>query len=330
MRKNQPDYSDHEANFSLLAHIFPHIRPYAFLFGSNKKFDRSNAATGIVIQFCKATAALLLFFLMSAALVWLDSYTPEYGIKDSLQKIIAILVGLPVMLVILLSFNQAFDLFDLLVTGYEFDNAGGSLKSVKIFMLVTGFVGGLFLTGYGYYKFQMYDLERGWALEKLAEQKELVSLMAKGREAWNRQVTSGPNERVDLSGVDLSGKTFEGFFFKSANFSECNLTGTVFKDCHLGYATFNAAVCHRTVFENSYLYGAEFKQADCKEIDLTGAFGVAKNFAGARIAEKELQKLLDPAQSRWNAVSWFDFQPEDWLKEKGYWTDGRKPKGLGF
>ncbi len=330
MQNKQPDYSRHKASFSLLAQIFPHIRPFALLFGSDKKFDRSNAVTGIIMLIARTVLALVIFFLLSAAFVWLDSYLPGYGIKDGLHKIAAIIVGLPVMLIVILSLNQAFDLFYLLVTGDEFDKAGNSLKSVKIFMLVFGFVGGLFLAGYGYYKYLMYDLERGWANEKIAEQNELLALMKKGRAIWNRQITSGPNEQIDLTGVDLSQKEFKGFFFGYADFTGCNLTDTVFDDCNLGYATFDEAVCHGTVFKNSYLYGAEFNKTDCKNIDLSNAAAVPQNFKGADIAEEELAKLVEPGRSRWHGVKWFDFHSDEWLREKGFYTDGRESMQLTF
>jgi hypothetical protein len=232
------------------------------------------------------------------------------------------------MLTILLSMNRAFDSFYLLITGTSFDIAGESIKSVKIVMLVTGFVFSFFLAGFAYYRFSLYQMDKARETSLKETQKELIQHIDQGREAWNRFVTAGPNQENDFSGMDLSKRKFVGFFFSGADFNNCNLSDTEFIDCHLGYTDFVNAVCERTTFRDSYLKSANFKNADLKDTDFSGAYADIADFYNASIATETLNGLKKPKTSRWNDVSWYDYHDPQWLQEKNYYSGSRPPKGL--
>ncbi len=229
----------------------------------------------------------------------------------------------------LVSLNRSFDLFYLWITGKEFDKADSGLEPVKVFLLVIGFVGSLVLAGYGWFKFEMYSLEKTKLKQLKVEQQEFFTYLDKGRAAWNEYITSGPKHNIDFSYADLSKRQFKGFFFDFVHFDGANLSDTVFDDCYLGYARFDGATCHKTSFKGSYLVGADFVDTDLTGADLSGSYGRREDFVKAKITDDELKKLQKPEDCRWYGVSWYDFRPYEWLREKGYGFSG-KPKGLQF
>ncbi len=333
MHENRPDYSGHEADLGLLSRLFPQLKPLAGLFGTGKrKVDRSGAPFAILIQFLLAMAAATFFMAAIILVSKLEPYLPFLDSNEGnlLTRLAGAFVGLPAMMVILLSLNRSFDLFYLLITGNDFDKCGDELKPVKSLMLVLGFVGSLFAAVVGYFYCEMYVSKLQQKRQMRVEQQEYFSYLNQGRAAWNRYITEGPMHRIEFSEADLSKRHFKGFYFYSVDFIGTDLTDTVFEDCYLGYSDFSGAILKNTAFKDSYLKGADFVGTDLSGADLTGAFGEKIDFKKALNAEKETAKLQPVQKSRWNGVSWFDFRDEKWLKEKGYWTEGRKPLGLEY
>ena len=333
MKAKRPDYSGHEAELGLLSQLFPQLRPLTKLFGTGKrKIDRSGAPLGILMQFLLALAAAACFMAAIVIVTKLEPYLPLLNSSrgNLLTRLTGAFIGLPAIMIILLALNRSFDLFYLLITGNDFDKCGDELKPVKSLMLVLGFVGSLFAAGVGYFYFEMYALKLQQKREMRAEQQEYLSYLNQGRAVWNRYITEGPMHNITFSDADLSKRHFKGFYFYSVDFIGTDLTDTVFEDCYLGYSNFSGAILKNTVFKESYLKGADFIGTDLSGAYLTGAFGEKGNFKKALNAEKETAKLQPCEKSRWNGVSWFDFRDEKWLKDKGYWTEGRKPRGLEF
>ncbi len=333
MKGNRPDYSGHEAELGLLSQIFPQLRPLAKFFGTGKeKTGRSGALFAIVMQFLQALAAATGFMAAIILISKLEPYLPFLNSNrgNLLTRLAGAFIGLPAMMIILLSLSNSFDLFYLLITGNNFDKCGDELKPVKSLMLVLGFVGSMAAALIGYFYFETYVSKLQKKRQMRIEQQEYFSHLNQGRAAWNRYITEGSMHRIEFSEADLSKRHFKGFYFYSVDFIGTDLTDTIFEDCYLGYSKFSGAILKNTVFKDSYLKGADFIGTDLSGADLTGAFGEKIDFKKALNAEKEIAKLRPCKESRWNGVSWFDFRDEKWLKEKGYWTEGRKPLGLEF
>ncbi len=329
MKKSRPDLSDHEVDSNILTSLFPQLEPFKRLMGGTGKLTRANACWRMLQQIFIIALAVGAFGLMSIFLVNYSHYFPGEGEENLLTGLASFLIGLPLMMIILVSSNNVFDLFYLLVTGVRFDIGGQGLQSVKIIMLVLGFVGSFSLAGLFYYHILTLQNESRNLKQLINEQVEYFAYLDKGRAAWNEYITSTANHRIDFSHTDLSKRRLEGFFLHRVKFDKCNLTDTVFENCDLSYADFNDAICHRTSFKDSYLVSAEFNNADMTDVDLTGVFATEEVFNKAKIAQEKLTSLQNPKKSSWHDVSWYDYHTEKWLKERNFYAE-RKPKGLKF
>lgn len=330
MKNSRPDLSNEKVSLGLLSTIFPQLGPIARLIDdSHVVYSRASAPIGIAIQFGRTIAAAFLFLVAIVVAGKLSQYFPDSDRGNPVLRITGALFGLPAMIIILVSLNRSFDLFYLWITGKEFDKAGSGLEPVKIFLLVIGFVSSLVLAGYGWFKFEMYSYARKQKQQLRIEQQVFFSYLDKGRAAWNEYITLRPHHNIDFSHADLSKRNFKGFFFEFVHFDGADLTDTAFDDCCLSYCHFNEATFQRTSFKGSYLVGADFINTDMAGADLTGSFGDRKDFVKAKITDDQLKKLQKPEKSHWHDVSWYDYRPYEWLREKGYGIS-RKPKGLSF
>jgi hypothetical protein len=77
--------------------------------------------------------------------------------------------------------------------------------------------------------------------------------------------------RLDFSGQDLRGTSFEGLSLKHANFSASILKNCNFKNCDLSFADFSNADLYRADFSNSTLYVTSFRGADLTRASFTDA-----------------------------------------------------------
>lgn len=329
MKKSHQDLSDHEVDSSVLTALFPQLAPLKRLINGTGRPTRANACWHMLQQMFVIALAVGAFGLMSIFLVHYSHYFPGDGKNNLLTGLASTFLGLPLMMVIIASSNNVFDLFYLLVTGVSFDVGGKGLQSVKVIMLVLAFVGSFALAGLFYYHILTLQNKSRDMRQLVKEQLEYFAYLDKGRAAWNEYITSTANHHVDFSHTDLSNRRFEGFFLYRVKFDKCNLTDTVFANCELSYADFNDAICHRTSFKDSYLKSAEFNNADMTDVDLTGVFATEEVFNKAKIAPKKLAKLQNPKNSIWHDVSWYDYRTAEWLKERNYYAE-RKPKGLKF
>ena len=331
MKSRRPDLSGHQATPGLLSGIFPQLGPISWLFDDGRTiYDRSSASLGILKNFLRAFIAAAVFMAFSMLASKLEPYFPGSGRRNIATNLVATIFGLPMMMVILLSLNRSFDLFYLMITGNQFDKAGSGLESVKIFILVIGFIGSLAAAIFAWFGIEMYYRDVNRANEMREEQKEYFAYLDKGRAAWNEYITSGPKHNISFSDTDLSKRTFKGFFFEFVDFKGANLTETVFEDCSLSYARLDETICHHTSFRGSYLVGADFKKADFVGTTLSDAFGKSEDFAGAKIDASELKKIQNPEKCRWHGVSWYDFRSAEWLKQRGWWGGDKEPRGLQF
>ncbi len=331
MKNRRPDLSAHEATPGLLAGIFPQLGPISWLFENDRTvYNRSNAPVGLLKNFIRAFAAAALFMAASILASKFAPYLPGSGKNNILINLTATFFGLPMMLIILLSLNQSFDLFYLMITGSEFARTGSGMESVKIFILVLGFVASLTAAVFAWFGIEGYFNNFRKSQEMREEQKEYFAFLDKGRAAWNEYITSSPKHNISFSGADLSKRTFKGFFFEFVDFKGANLSETVFEDCSLSYACLDETTCHHTSFRGSYLVGADFKKADFVDTSLNDAFGNPEDFAGAKIDAGELKIIQKPEKCRWHGVSWYDFRSAEWLKQRGWWGGGKEPLGLPF
>ena len=330
MKKSKIKNSSQNASFENLANRFPQLNFLSgFMGDKDVVYTRTTAVSGLAKHTLKALAAALFFVLLIIAITAFTSYFNLEHVNDFFLEVIGVLFGLPLVFIILLSLSKGFDLFYLLLTGNNFDVAGGELKPVKILLLVIGFLVTLTaaFAGFFYIRDTFSDINKKKKLNK--EQKKIISILDEGRASWNKYITQKPMMRIDFTGADLSKRQFNGYFFKSVNFSEANLNSTTFNDCYLAYAKFNKASCDRTIFKNSYLKGADFIETDLTKIQLIQSYGEKGDFTRAEIPDEKLKKLLPTEASHWNKVSWYDYHEADWLREKGYYFDN-PPKGLKY
>lgn len=331
MAKRRPDYSQKEATIGFLSGLFPQIGIFAFFFNDDKAaYTRGSAPLGILKSFLKMTLAAIFFMSMIVVVAKLEEYLHLNSDNSPLTELTGIFVALPSMMVILVSMNQIFDLGYLMLTGKAFDVAGEELKPVKTVMLVLGFLLVFVASGYAYFylSMAMSGLKKQQQLSQ--EQVEEMAYLDKGRAVWNEYITRRPMVRTSFQGLDFSKRKFEGFFFMWVDFSETNLSETVFKDCHLGYAKFKRSNCEKTVFENCYLVGTNFEGTDLTKAAFLSSAGEKKDLARAKLTAEQLETILPPQKSRWHQVDWFDFRDPAWLKEKNFYTGGRDPKGLQY
>jgi hypothetical protein len=330
VKKNQIKNSNQNASFENLAGRFPQLNILSGFMGDQEVvYTRSTAVHGLVKNSLKALAAALFFVLLIIGITAFTNYFNFEHANDFFLEVIGVVFGLPLIFIILLSLSKGFDLFYLLLTGNNFDVAGGELKPVKILLLVLGFLATLTaaFAGFFYISDTFSNINKKKELNK--EQKKIISILNGGRASWNKYITQKPMMRIDFTGADLSKRQFNGYFFEFVDFSEANLNNTTFNDCYLAYAKFNKASCDRTIFKNSYLKGSDFIETDLTKIQLIQSYGKKGDFSRAEIPDEKLKKLLPPEESHWDEVSWYDYHEADWLREKGYYFD-RPPKGLKF
>lgn len=319
---NRPDRSNEEVSLDVLADIFPQLTPIARLFrGGKTAYTRRTAPIGIAIQLAAAAAAACIFMV----LVWISS---KFNISVSQKgNPLVVFFALPAMFVILVSLNNAFDLFYLFLTGIRSADGGPDATVIRVVLLVMGFVGSLFGAGYAFFAIETFSGDMAEQARLREEQKTYFSHLNKGREAWNAFITATPMHRIDFSYADLSRRTFKGFFFTFVRFDHANLTDTVFEDCMLQSAYFDDATCLRTKFKDSYLSLADFIRTDLTGARLEGAYGEAADFKQARIDPGELKNLRPPASSHWHNTSWQDFHPPEWLRARGYFVPDKPMTG---
>ncbi|MEW6708189.1 MAG: pentapeptide repeat-containing protein [Candidatus Riflebacteria bacterium] len=331
MAKKRPDYSDKEASIGFLGRLFPQIGIFSFFFDDDKTvYTRGSAPFGILKNFFKMSFASVVFIVMTILVSKLERYLNLNSDNSPLSELAGVFIGLPAMMIILVSMNTMFDLGYLVLTGKSFNVAGEELKPVKTILLVLGFLMIFVVAGYGYFYFSSTMSAYKDQQQLSQEQIETMAFLDKGRASWNEYITRSPMVRISFKGLDLSKRKFEGFFFMWVDFSETNLSEAVFSDCHLGYAKIKNANCDKTVFEKCYLVGTHFEGTDLTKAVFSQTAGEKKDLARAKLTHEQLEAMLPPEKSRWYQIQWFDYRDPAWLREKGFATDGRSPKGLKY
>ncbi|MFZ5952551.1 MAG: pentapeptide repeat-containing protein [Candidatus Rifleibacteriota bacterium] len=331
MAKKRPDYSDKEVSIGFLGRLYPQIGIFSFFFDDDKTvYTRSSAPFGILKNFFQMTFVSAIFIGMIVLITKLEKFLNLNPDNSPLAELAGIFIGLPSLMAILVSMNAIFDLCYLFLTGKSFNVAGAELKPVKTFMLVFGFLMIFVVAGYGYFYFSSAMSAYKDQQQLSQEQIETMAFLDKGRAAWNEYITRTPMVRISFKGLDLSKRKFEGFFFMWVDFSETNLSEAVFSDCHLGYAKIKNANCEKTAFEKCYLVGTHFEETDLTKAIFSQTAGEKKDLARAKLTPEQLESILPPEKSRWYQIQWFDYRDPAWLREKGFATDGRSPKGLKY
>lgn len=111
--------------------------------------------------------------------------------------------------------------------------------------------------------------------------KNHLNIISRGTSAWNEWREANPDQKPNLSGIDLSGGDY-----RNINLSDSDLANTIFTLSKLNNAN----------FENANLYQAEFYKADLSNAnlsrsDLRGAKFHAANLTGADLSESILYRV---------------------------------------
>lgn len=114
-------------------------------------------------------------------------------------------------------------------------------------------------------------------------------------------------EKVQLSGMTLSNKTFNGTSFLGANLTEADLSGSSFSDAdfseaslaftNLTGASFPCAIFTLTNLSKANCFETDFSNATFEEADLTGcvfadAIVEGATFINCRLSEEQVEELL--------------------------------------
>ena len=99
-------------------------------------------------------------------------------------------------------------------------------------------------------------------------QASTLDILHQGIVEWNKFRDENNNEPIDLSNVDLSGKSLSGGNFQRVDFSGCKLRKTNFRKTHLKYA----------IFTNSDISEANFEHANAREANFDSTIAIKTRF----------------------------------------------------
>jgi uncharacterized protein YjbI with pentapeptide repeats len=131
--------------------------------------------------------------------------------------------------------------------------------------------------------------------EAIRERDELVTKVRKeGAEVWQK-LNYQLKDRIDLSGVDLSGAKLDKLSMwsrelKGANFAQSSLVEAEFWNGQLPAAVFTGANLENARFENAVLTEANFRDANLTGANLSNAKLLGADFTGAKLKGANLYK----------------------------------------
>lgn len=331
MKRKKHAHPGQKATFDGLSKIFPALGPVVKIFEEDTdSYSRVGAIGGIIKQALKLLVTIFLFGLLIFIGMKFESHIPESAISVLIQPLLALIFGAPLLITVIVTTSNAFDLLYLFLTGNNFEKGGGELKPLKTLMLVLISVGCLTSAVLGLSYHSQFKRDKRDQVELKQNESELIRCLNKSSSAWNEFYTENANVNASFCGTDLSNRTFKRYFLRGIDFSQANLDGTVFENCNLSHANFVGASCKKTSFNKSFFFKTDFKGTDLTKAQFSNCFADAKSFDKAKISPSKLKGLIDYKKSPWYGVKWFDFHDDKWLNEKGYYTDGRSSRGLRY
>lgn len=148
-----------------------------------------------------------------------------------------------------------------------------------------------------YIKLTREDLER--FLEK-AEQFNKINDNGSSRLSLNhfasghknaKNVSPGSKIVADLSGVDLSGITFENLDISGAKFKKCKLENTTFKNVSMANADFKKTKIKNSTFDKCDIKEAKFQNASIEKCEFDECDMKLVNMEEARVKSSEFKNL---------------------------------------
>lgn len=128
------------------------------------------------------------------------------------------------------------------------------------------------------------------------------SVIREGVEAVKQWKSQHPNEKFDLSGIDLMNCSFKGLDLSEANLKKSDLRHAVFEECNFAKADLsesilansnlinvnfaNAKVVDATLL-NALLAGSDFSSANLQSAHMTAASSVGTNFSNADLSKAD-------------------------------------------
>lgn len=123
---------------------------------------------------------------------------------------------------------------------------------------------------------------------------DIWDALAEGVHSWNMFRRKWSNVRPSLSGLDLSGRAFEGIDFRECNLAVADLSKADLYKANLSYARANGvrlveADLNRAIALETEFEGADFSKANLASADLRGARMVSANVRGANFTGARLE-----------------------------------------
>ena len=146
---------------------------------------------------------------------------------------------------------------------------------------------------------QEFSPEVKAALESQSAAGDYVSILGCGVDVWNQWRQEHSEIHPDLSGVDLSGRTFnqadfsnmdlhdsnfERTFLMEANFKEANLSQANLKKAKLRWADFQGADLSQADFSGAVMDGANLERANLRQANLETAYLAGADLSGADVS----------------------------------------------
>ncbi|HJK86297.1 MAG TPA: pentapeptide repeat-containing protein [Candidatus Megaira endosymbiont of Nemacystus decipiens] len=144
-----------------------------------------------------------------------------------------------------------------------------------------------------YIKLTREDLERFLAVAKNLNDginKSSLNHFASGHKNA-KNVSPGSKIVADLSGVDLSGITFENVDISGAKFKKCKLENTTFKDVLMDKADFRKAKIKSSEFDKCNLEGTRLSKAKIEKCKFDECDMKLVNMEEARVKSSEFKNL---------------------------------------
>jgi uncharacterized protein YjbI with pentapeptide repeats len=106
--------------------------------------------------------------------------------------------------------------------------------------------------------------------------------LASGLQAWNAY-RSGAKDRIRLSDVNLSGRSFQQFDLNNTDFLRCNFRDTDFAGANLEGCSFSECGLRNTVFSGARLAGSDFSNESLDGCHFSGARAIGMTLRGSTL-----------------------------------------------
>lgn len=119
--------------------------------------------------------------------------------------------------------------------------------------------------------------------------KRYLDLLKKGADIWNKLREENPEQKVNLSGSQLSRRDLSEFDLSNVNLSGADLTKTDLTNAKLENSSLARAILSETKLPKHHLFGTDLSETDLSFSDLTGAILTNANLNQANLKGASFQ-----------------------------------------